>query len=373
MAVNRMRWDEIAGNLLDLADDEVLNIGLPEVTKDDAVALHSATMSFLQNIKECYTKILRFNELKKAEHKIRQYENNVDGKISAGAAQELRQHVATYKELKIEEEEFNFFMSQLGKYQQSLNNYLGKNIQTLYLYKGSDGTMEVYRLTGDVSKAVYKDIASRGGGLSARFSTSAIKDKTVFTKVQEASKNDKDNAGFLTSTYLETLERGEISRSYLDKNGMLILWKPAGVWKKMMVAGGAGDLGEAYLYFLMSEERVRLFHGNMEPDIDIFMLQGVSLVDNISGVLKGDFDAEGIEYAAKAEGASMMGYRQVINLALEIAASTPDHVTTIMKREYKKILDKDKAGKGRRNKLIDVLDSTENQLYEAIGKRINSQ
>ena len=188
MATNRMRWDEIAGNLLDLADEEVLQIGLPEVLQGDAVALRSATMSFLANIKECYSKIMRFNELKKAEHNIRKYEKG-ESKLSASNVQQLREHVATYKELKIQEEEFNFFMSQLGKYQQCLNNYLGKEIQTLYLYKGPNGTMEVYRLVGDVSKAVYQDIASRGAGLAARFSTRAIEDSTVFEKMRTASKD----------------------------------------------------------------------------------------------------------------------------------------------------------------------------------------
>lgn len=371
MATNRMRWDEIAGNLLDLADEEVLQIGLPEVLQGDAVALRSATMSFLANIKECYSKIMRFNELKKAEHNIRKYEKG-ESKLSASNVQQLREHVATYKELKIQEEEFNFFMSQLGKYQQCLNNYLGKEIQTLYLYKGPNGTMEVYRLVGDVSKAVYQDIASRGAGLAARFSTRAIEDSTVFEKMRTASKDTQNGEGYLTSTYLETLRRGEISREYLKKNGMLILWKPAGVWKKMMVAGGAGDLGESYLSFLMSEERTNLFKGNMEPDIDIFMLQGVALVDNISGVLKGDFSIGDIDYAAKAEGASMMGYRQVINLALEIAASTPDHVVQIMKREYGKILKQEQSGKGRRNKLIDSLDGLEDELLQEIEKGINS-
>lgn len=371
MATNRMRWDEIAGNLLDLADEEVLQIGLPEVLQGDAVALQSATMSFLANIKECYSKIMRFNELKKAEHNIRKYEKG-ESKLSASNVQQLREHVATYKELKIQEEEFNFFISQLGKYQQCLNNYLGKEIQTLYLYKGPNGTMEVYRLVGDVSKAVYQDIASRGAGLAARFSTRAIEDSTVFEKMRTASKDTQNGEGYLTSTYLETLRRGEISREYLKKNGMLILWKPAGVWKKMMVAGGAGDLGESYLSFLMSEERTNLFKGNMEPDIDIFMLQGVALVDNISGVLKGDFSVGDIGYAAKVEGASMMGYRQVINLALEIAASTPDHVVQIMKREYGKILKQEQSGKGRRNKLIDSLDGLEDELLQEIEKGINS-
>ena len=36
---------------------------------------------------------------------------------------------------------------------------------------------------------------------------------------------------------------------------------------------------------------------------------------------------------------------EVINLALEIAASTPDHVVQIMKREYGKILNKNKVAK----------------------------
>ena len=53
---------------------------------------------------------------------------------------------------------------------------------------------------------------------------------------------------------------------------MLVLWKPAEVWKKMFVAGGAGDLGEAYLYFMMSEDRVKMFNSTLEWNIDIFML-----------------------------------------------------------------------------------------------------
>ena len=371
MGVNRMHWDEIAGRLLDLADEEVLNIALPDVLQGDAVALHKATMAFLENIKECYAKILQFNELKKAEHNIRQYEKTGGG-LSESKAAELRQHVDTYKELKIQEGEFKFFMSQLGKYQQSLNTYLGKEIQTLYLYRGPDGTVTVYNLVGDVSNAVYQDIASRGGGLSARFSTSALGDETVFKKMKTASKDSQNGEGYLTSTYLETMRRGEISREILQKNSMLILWKPAGVWKKMLVAGGAGDLGEAYLSFLMSDERVNLFKGNMEPDIDIFMLQGVALVDNISGVLKGDFSANGIDYAAKAEGASMMGYRQVIKLALEIAASTPEHIVQIMKREYGKILKKEQSGSGRRNKMIESLASAEDDILEEFKKRYSN-
>jgi hypothetical protein len=47
-------------------------------------------------------------------------------------------------------------------------------------------------------------------------------------------------------------------------------------------------------------------------------------------LLKGDFSANGVEYAAKAAGASVMGYRQVINLALEIELASAQQVGEIM-------------------------------------------
>lgn len=362
--IKRARWEDIADNLLDLADEEVIKTGLPEVTKEDAVQLKIATTAFLGNIKGCYQKILRFNEFKKAEHKIREFEKG-KGNLSTSKAMELREYVAKFKELKIQEQEFNFFMSQLEKYQKALNNYLGKEIQTLYLYKNDDGEVAVYQLIGDISKAVYQDIASRGGGMSARFSAKSIHDESVFQKMKQSTAQDNN----LTGTYLETLRRGEKSREIIKSNGMLVLWKPAQVWKKMFVAGGAGDISEAYLSFLMSEERLNLFTGSdMEMNIDIFMLQGVGLVDNISGVLKGDFSANGIDYAAKAEGASVMGYKQIISLALRIELETPEKVAQIMATEYGKILRKEKSGSGRRNKLSEHLSTEEERLLaETLG------
>lgn len=374
MKIQRADWSNIAGELLDLADEQVLQRELPEVFQEDAQSLKLATSSFLQNIKITYAKILRFNEMKKVEHKIRELQKNTES-FNESKIAELQKYLSDFKNLKIEENEFNFFISQLEKYQKSLNNYLGKKIETLYLYQGPDGTVTIYKLTGDLSKAVYQDIASRGGGMSARFSASAINDKTVFSEIKsstaESRKLDESNSeNKLTEAYLEALRRGEKSREIIKSKGMLILWKPAEVWKKMFVAGGAGDLGEAYLSFMMSEDRVKMFNSTLEWNIDIFMLQGVALVDNISGLLKGDFSANGIEYAAKAEGASVMGYRQVINLALEIELASVDQVVKIMQREYGKILRKEASGAGRRNKLAEGLSNTEEKLLADFASKI---
>ena len=374
MKIQRAEWSSIAGELLDLADEEVLEKGLPEVFQEDAQSLKLATSSFLKNIKNTYAKILRFNEMKKTEHKIRELQKNTES-FNESKIAELQKYLSDFKNLKIEENEFNFFISQLEKYQKSLNNYLGKKIETLYLYQGPDGTVTVYKLIGDLSKAVYQDIASRGGGMSARFSASAMNDKTVFSEIKsstaESRKLDESNSeNKLTEAYLEALRRGEKSREIIKSRGMLVLWKPAEVWKKMFVAGGAGDLGEAYLSFMMSEDRVKMFNSTLEWNIDIFMLQGVALVDNISGMLKGDFSANGIEYAAKAAGASVMGYRQVINLALEIELASVDKVGKIMQREYRKILRKEASGSGRRNKLAEELSNAEEKLLADFASKI---
>lgn len=355
----------IVDNILDQADKYVIEEFSTNINEGDVNALKQATHIFLSNINDIYKKIQGFNQFKKAEHKLKELEEG-KGKSSPSAVEQYRQDIITYKEYRITKEEFNIFMSQLDKFQAVLNSYLGKKIQTIYLY--NDGkSVEIFKLVGDISNAVVQDIASRGAGLSARFNASAINNSSVFEKMNIANKNEN-----VTKTYQEVLERGNESRKWLTKKGMMIFWYPNSVWKKMLVAGGAGDIGEAYLSFMLDNERMNLIQGyDMELDIDVFMLSGVRLVDNISGLLKGDFSVDDIEYAAKSEGASMMGYRQILKLANNIEVSTPDEIIEIINKEYAKILKKERTGSGRRNKMQEVLnDSVDNLLIDFTKNRL---
>ena len=360
----------IADQVLNMADKYSLE-EFNEVIKGDVQSLYNATKIFLKNIELIYEKIQGFNLYQNAEHKLREL---VEGKksFSQSKISEFKKNLEIYKGYQIADEEFKIFYSQIEKYQKALNQYLGKNIKTIFLYTDkTSGAVEIYELVGDLSEAITKDIASRGGGLSARYSTAKLKDNSVFQKYQTALNSEN-----VTKTYSEVLLRGQESRKYLEKRGMLVLWYPSGVWKKMFVAGGAGDIGEAYLSFMFSEERMRMFHGNMEQDIDVFMIDGVALVDNISGLLKGDFSVNDTDYAAKAENASVMGYRQVINLANKIN-NNPEKIVNIMDNEYNKILRKEKSGKGRRNKLVDALSNTisteiEKPLQDFVSNRIKT-
>lgn len=342
--------ENIADNILEEADNFILE-QIPEVVKEDTESLYIATKVFLKNIDLIYTKIQNFNIYQKSAHKLRELASGKK-KFSQSQISSFKKDLEIYKGYQIADKEFEIFYSQIEQYQKALNQYLGKTIKTIFLYQDKNGAVEIYELVGDLSKAITKDIASRGGGLSARFSASKINDSSVFQKYKTAL--DSEN---VTKTYTEVLLRGQESRKYLKKRGMLVFWQPTGVWKKMYVAGGAGDIGEAYLSFMFSEERMRMFHGSMEQDIDVFMIDGVALVNNISGLLKGDFSVDDTEYAAKAENASVMGYKQIMNIANNINKN-PDKVADIMNKEYNKILRKEKSGKGRRNKLIECLDKT---------------
>lgn len=351
----QLNLSALADKALEIGDDYVIS-ELPEVFKNDAQSLLNMTAVFLNNIKDLYIKIQLYNLIKKVEHQIRNGIQNTN-------VSEYQRWIWFYKKYAITDKEFQLFMSQIFKYQQGLMQYLGKQMKTLYLYQDGNNVI-IYEAVGDTTSMLKQDIASRGGGLSARYKEPDFSNST-FKQLQMVAAN-KD---YVTPTYLETLRRGQLSRTEGKvKNGMLILWKPDSVWKKMFVAGGAGDLGEAYLYFMMDEERIKKFHGNMEPDIDTFLLSGVALVDNISGLLKGDFDVGDIEYAAKSAGASAMGYKQVISFANKISKSSVEDIAKYMTNSYKRIQNKAKEKKGTRNKAMEASmnDTVDKLLSELI-------
>lgn len=338
---------------------ELFEEEMPKVFKDDAQSLINATNVFLSNLNQIYPKIELYNSIQKKIHMLREM---AEKDPLSSNFQDL---IEEYKTYKIKEEEFNFFISQMDKFQASLNQYLGQNIQTVFLYNGPNGEIEIYKLIGDVSQAVKQDIASRGGGLSGRYSTANLEDRTVFEKMKIAqTESIEDN---VTPTYKEVLERGIRSRKITKSNKMLILWKPHGIWRKFSVSGGAGDLGEAYLYFIMSEERMKMFIGDMEnKDITTYLEDGVSLVDNLPGLIKGDFEANGVQIAAKTNNASMMGYKNTISFAKKISTLTPEKVAKLIANKVKELQKKEQQGKGRRNFEIAFTDTADDLLKDLI-------
>lgn len=325
-----------------------------------AERLKTETKIFLTNIEQVRARVESVNEQEKKLYKLRKQAQSSE----PGEATQFAQQISEYKASRLKEEEFKIFMQQIHWYQERLNAFFGQEIKTVYLYEGPRGQVEVYEVTGNISDALYMDIASRGGGISGRFSNN-IANNGALTKMQLGE------IGNVTNTYKEILTRGAATKKELKTNALWIYWEyPSLTWQKMKVSS-AGDIGEAYLYFALDEEKAKMFRGVMEQDIDLFMRYGVASVDNISGLLKGDFEINGVQYAAKSAGASTMGYRQVLRLADGLSAMSYGEIVKKMQAEWNKLQKKSVSGAGRRNAAMSAaIDDTVDSLLIELTKKI---
>lgn len=356
MATNEMQ--PIAQDILKVGDAEA-----SQATAEDllfkAEKLRAETKIFLRNIEEVRGKVESFNEQEKKLYKLRKQAQSAN----PSAAVSFAQSISEYKASRLKEEEFKTFMQHIHWYQERLNAFFGQEIKTVYLYQGPKGQVEVYEVSGNVSDVLYADIASRGGGLVGRFSNNIANNSAL-------SKMELGEISNVTDTYKEVLTRGEATRKELKTNALWIYWEyPSAVWQKMKVSS-AGDIGEAYLYFALDEEKAKMFQGAMEHDIDLFMRYGVASVDNISGLLKGDFEVNGVQYAAKSAGASAMGYRQVLKLADGLEVMSSSEIVKKMQSEWNKLQKKSASGAGRRNvALAAAVDDTIDSMLIELTKR----
>lgn len=334
------------------------------------------TNNFFNTIKTIYPRIERYNELDKSRYNYSQQIKKLEEKkqqqqITNDEIVELEKARANYEYIKkeINKKEigkisFRKFINAIEDYQKNINYILNNQILTLYLeVDEKEKNIETYELIGKLGRAVQKDIASRGQGLTGRFSNSAISDKTVFKKMQSTIKNndEKDFEQRLKDTYFEVLERGQKSKEKIEKGMLIFWWWPEDSQaQKMLVAGEKGDLNEAYLYFFLNEKRTEKFdfNKNIEHNVDIFMKQGVALVDNISGFLKGDLKVGNINYAIKSQNASIMGYRQIIRFAEAIIEMNEEEAAQYLAKEYIKIINQERKKSGQRNYAIEVIEES---------------
>ena len=96
----------------------------------------------------------------------------------------------------------------------------------------------------------------------------------------------------------------------------------------------------------------------MEENIEDYMLQGVALVDNVSGLLQGDVTVGDIEYGVKSAGASVLGLTQITRLAQKILKDANFDVNKL--REEKERLRK--RGKQRNTKATDMVNDAIDEI-----------
>lgn len=211
-------------------------------------------------------------------------------------------------------EQFQEMMTFVFDLQNVINEYLGQTVQMVYTYIDNKGNVEIYKFDNTIDH-LKVDTASQshGGAYSGRI---------AFTKAQRNGlekliKEDYDSSS-LDATFKEVHERYTISKQRIKMRGAFyIFWNTGGGWQGSRVTG-AGALGESYFQFYINEYTFTSF---VEAAVGDFMTNpnyGVEIGDSTSGFLQGDVTRDNIEYGVKAQGASALGYSDIIKYAQEI-------------------------------------------------------
>lgn len=267
------------------------------------------------------------------------------------------------------------------KFQQILNYSLGQNSVMVYV-QNNKGTPEIIE---------FKEMdfisfgASSSNQLTGRFNLSKrqlkkLQDQVHVLDLEKELGVDPERLLRLQATYAEVMER--LSRAREHKSDM-ILWLSGGEWYGMRVSGGEGDINEAYVSFAIMEDQDPAFDGDMEENVETYMMDpvhGVGAVDNASGLLQGDVSRDGIEYAVKSAGASALGLLQIETLARKIVSKAGQFTIEELQAEKQALADvavcRDiaiKKGKEERLKgAKEVAASAPKELRAAIIQRIDN-
>ena len=142
-----------------------------------------------------------------------------------------------------------------------------------------------------------------------------------------------------------------------------------------MQVSSEGDINEAYAAFYLNKQ-FSLFGAKIENNINTYMTHkkyGVSMVDNISGLLQGDVTVEGepnISYAIKSKNASLLGDVDIISIALILKEMPVEKITTDILQSFKSKLAENPA---YRNKLNNAITEDTKEILNDIKKDIKSK
>lgn len=261
--------------------------------------------------------------------------------------------------------DYKYLMSKVFILQNQVNLYLDQPVQMVYVYKGANGEVELWRMQNTVDDlSIGQAAKSKGGEWRGRYMLSKKKLQEFQSRgLADIINNENYDASGLNATYKDILFRKKVSKS---TNGggstFIILWNEGSGWQGVKVSS-EGVLAESYAGFYLNSI---VFDNGPETNVKVFMTappHGAIHVDNAPGFLEGDVSVEGsnAQYGIKARGASALGYMQIIKEAVLIyqacMSESPD-----LKGTLKSIKEKLHAqGKAR---LASALDGKIDEEFE---------
>lgn len=336
--------EEVSG-VADLLDPELMKIRV------SAANYLTIMQSYENQLKDFQQLLLTQKRIRQSVHKDKNVYNIMDEYIKN--KDEINTFLISDIPRKIYESSFRF--------QEDVNAFLEQEIIMTFVYDGAEGP-ELYRMKSeDLLSYEY----SSGDKLAARYriTQNMLSDTTVLEKLKTASDKINYNESGLKSTYREVLDRYRISKMH---SRHVVLWNLEDEWQGMNVSS-EGDIQEAYAGFVLLNKPSPSFNDMMEIMVRDYMVHGVANVDNISGLLQGDITMGQYEYGIKSAGASVLGLKQMRDLA-----------ELIMKDSFSKeklLQHKDRlAQKGvRRNKMEQYVEEKYNDIIQDFTKDITKE
>ena len=359
--------------------EDALAKELYDNTKQDNLKLQLAAITFLKEAALAQDNINEFNKLQKTQAAARQIMRSmipVDEKLNA-QYQETADYIRVHF---IENQIFDkFFKESMIFNDKILELITGAPMTTVIVVDGADGP--------EVREYSIQELLEVGSGVSF------IVDYT--SKVYTLIGRIRINANQLTkaASTISDKEQEEknfnlinLNRAYTDARVDYLANKPwaffkpdnGEIWFKIKIAGGLGDISEAYTSFFFLKRPP--FKDPRWTNLTTYFEQGVAQVDAVSGLYTADVqDTENKRnYAIKAASASLPGYAQMIKLAEKILDATSGwdlaklKQISYQKQYYANKTDKDgqPLRKGLRNKILQATETIPTEWLSEINLTI---
>lgn len=355
-----IQFDEAELQALQQQIEDALSKELYDSVQQDDLKLQLYAITFIQQAKAAQDDINTYNQLQKVQANIRQQMKNM---VPVDIQLETKYQItADYiRKYFIENKAFdNFFKAVMIFNDQILELITGAPMTTVIMVDGADGP--------EVREYTIKELLEAGSGISF------ITDYTSKTYALVGRIRIDNNQLTKAASIISDKEQQEknfdlinLNKAYVDakidylNNKPWAFFKPedSQIWFKIKIAGGLGDISEAYTSFFFL--RKPPFKDPRWTNLTTYFEQGVANVDAVSGLYTADVvDEENKRnYAIKAANASLPGYAQMIKLAQQILNGanrlTLEKLKQIsnQKQYYSNKLDKEgqPLRKGLRNKI----------------------
>lgn len=336
---------------------------LYEKGKQQNLIMKKAALKFLISAKENEKRIKEIEERAKILHNLRSSLGFKKGK--APNEQILNKYNEEKEKIQIQKlqvGQFQNFFKEMMIFNESILSILeGKQLISIVVENSKkqpvilDITLEDFFKLGGVIK---EDISS-SGKITGRINLSVLQ---THDNLQSALQGDKilDNNSFekLQQTYI-------LAKTDYQNHSPYAFWKinQQDKWHGIKIAGGLGDIAEAYSMFAHEYGPSTEKFNNLYNNLDVFFREGVAQVDNISGLYTSDITtSNGYSLAVKAANASLPGFVQMIDLANKIIKNEVNTVEDLQKITNKK------KGLNEQGLKENLSFGLRNKIYESTSK-----